>query len=274
MIDQMPLYVNVERIYAELTELGLAPHDRLRPEQLFPFDQFHYHGIDAIQRGSDALQLNAGSHVLDVGSGLGGPARYLAHNVGCHVTALELQSRLHNVAIDLTVRCALEDRVRHVQGDALNYPLPDEAFHAVVSWMAIHHIPSRAQLLTRLRPTLQPGGALYVEDLYARQPFDHAIASDVARLLHGVTMTSWDVYESDLRAAGFTNVEIEDQTEDWGTFCAKRATRFRADRARFARVHGDATYATLDDFFSGVARLFASGCLGGVRFSARVTQKV
>src|SRR5215475_4716671 len=101
-IESMPLYVNVDRINNELAELGIGDDEALTPAQLFPFDQYHYHGTDAVHAAARLLGLGPTSHVLDVGSGLGGPARYLASSMGCQVTALELQSELHAVATHLT----------------------------------------------------------------------------------------------------------------------------------------------------------------------------
>jgi cyclopropane fatty-acyl-phospholipid synthase-like methyltransferase len=265
MIETMPLYVHVERIYAELAQMGIGPADPLRPDQLYPFDQFHYHGVDAVRQAARQINLTDRQHVLDVGSGLGGPARCLASEFGCRVTALELQPALHEVATDLTARCVLDVQIRHVRGDALSQALPVAGFDAVISFMTIHHIEERARLLKRLATLLKPDGALFIEDLYTRAPFSPSDSGDVERLLFGKAMTSREAYEADLRAAGFTHLDIEDPTEDWALFCADRAAAFRADRARFVRVHGQALFDGLDDFFSGVARLFASGSLGGLR---------
>lgn len=96
------------------------------------------------------IGLGRESRVLEIGSGLGGPARYLAHTVGCHVTALELQQEMHDVASDLTLRCGLHSLVSHVRGDALLHPLEVGGFDTAVSWMAIHQIPERPRLMERL----------------------------------------------------------------------------------------------------------------------------
>ncbi len=101
-IRSVPLYTHLERIERGLAALGIGPSDPILPEQLFHLDQWHYHGIEAIHAAAEQLGLGPASRVLDVGSGLGGPARYLAHMTGCHVTALELQPELHSIAADLT----------------------------------------------------------------------------------------------------------------------------------------------------------------------------
>lgn len=273
MIESMPLYVHVERVYTELDQMGIGRADPLRPDQLYPFDQFHYHGVEAVRQAARQIGLTRGHHVLDVGSGLGGPARCLASEFGCRVTALELQPALHEVATDLTARCVLDMQIRHVRGDALSQALPVANFDAVVSFMVIHHIEDRSRLLKRLATLLKPNGTLFIEDLYTRAPFSPSDAADVERLLFGKAMTSREAYEADLRAAGFTHLDVDDPTEDWALFCADRAAAFRADRGRFVRVHGQSVFDRLDDFFSGVARLFASGSLGGLRIAARAIQE-
>jgi cyclopropane fatty-acyl-phospholipid synthase-like methyltransferase len=268
-IGGMPLYVNPHRIYNELRELGIgAACDAIDPERLFPFDQIHYHGTDAVATAAGVLQLGPSSRVLDVGAGLGGPARYLAHTTGCHVTALELQEPMHRIASDLTARTGLFDRVRHVHGDALTHPLPERAFDAVVSWLAVHQIPKRPLLFQRLVRALRPDGRIYLEDLGRRGPFSPAELVDVREMLYAETMTGPDEYERELRDAGCTAVDITDMTGDWGRFSAARAAAWRAARDRHVRVHGEETYQALDAFFSTVARLFAGGHLGGWRIVA------
>jgi cyclopropane fatty-acyl-phospholipid synthase-like methyltransferase len=261
-IQSMPLYVNVERIYKELDELGYTSGSPLRPEDLFPFDQFHYHGTEAVAHAANLLSLGADFQVLEIGSGLGGPARYLAHKVGCHVTALELQARLHEIATDLTHRTGLDDSVAHVLGNALTHPLPAAAFDAVVSWLAIHHIPDRPLLLSRCAESIRDNGKIYIEDLYQRAPLADPGA------IFGVTLTSTEEYVADMRNSGFTNIKLMDMTDDWAAFCRTRANAFRAARNRQVRIHGLATYETLDAFFSTVAQLFESGGLGGLRLTA------
>jgi sterol 24-C-methyltransferase/phosphoethanolamine N-methyltransferase len=170
-INSMPLYTHLDRIDRTLATLGIGPSDPIRPEQMFPFDQWHYQGTEAVCRAAEHLGLKGASRVLDVGSGIGGPARFLSHTTGCHVTALELQPQLHEIATGLTQRCGLSERVLHLCGDALNHPIPDATFDAVVSWLVVHHIPERPRLCSRLARALRPGGGCYIEDLYMREQF-------------------------------------------------------------------------------------------------------
>jgi sarcosine/dimethylglycine N-methyltransferase len=268
-ISAMPLYATIGRVRNELNELGQP--ETLRPEHLYSFDQIHYRGTDAVRDAAETLGVSASHHLLDIGSGIGGPARFLADTTGCRVLALELQADMHALGEALTSRCRLADRVAHVCGDALTYPLAADTFDAAVSWLAIHHIPQRPRLLRRICASLRPGGCLYVEDLYERAPFTDADRPDVEQMLYGVTMTSTGVYERDLAVAGFADTDVTDVSDEWGAFCDRRAASWRADVARHTRVHGEEIVTTLDRFFATVARLFASGRLGGLRIVARKT---
>jgi cyclopropane fatty-acyl-phospholipid synthase-like methyltransferase len=269
-IGSMPLYVNVERIDNELAELGIADEEALMPAQLFPFDQYHYHGTHAVHAAADLLGLGPASHVLDVGSGLGGSARYLASTIGCRVTALELQSDLHATARRLTARCGLGQRITHVCGDALTAAFPEASFDAVVSWLTLYHIPERPRLLTRLARTLRRGGQCYIEDLCQRAPFAASDLSDVHHSLFSVTLTSIADYVRDLHEAGFTGITATDPSDDWAVFCETRAAAWKANRTRHVRVHGEPVYARLDAFYTLMRRLFGSGSLGGICVVARV----
>ena len=113
---------------------------------------------DAIRDAATFLGLGPRSRVLDIGSGIGGPARFLAHTTGCHVVALELQPELHQIGVDLTRRSGMESRVTHVCGDALTAPFMPSSFDAVVSFLAVLHVPDRKALMRRFFAALKPGG--------------------------------------------------------------------------------------------------------------------
>ncbi|MDI1287896.1 MAG: methyltransferase domain-containing protein [Reyranella sp.] len=268
-LGRMPLYTSLDRIEGGLANLGIGPGDPIRPEQLFSLDQWHYHGTDAVAAAARALGLGPSSRVLDVGAGVGGPARYLAHTFGCHVTALELQPALHEIGVDLTRRSGLSDCVTHVCADALSHPLPSGSFDAVVSLLAVLHIPDRPRLFSRLARVLRAGGRCYLEDLCQRAPLAPRDLDDLRTVVCGVTVTSSADYAADLAASGFTNVVSTDLTDDWAPYAAERLARWRQNHAAYARVHGEEAYAAQARFYAVIARLYDSGSLGGVRLTAR-----
>jgi cyclopropane fatty-acyl-phospholipid synthase-like methyltransferase len=269
-ITAMPLYTNLDRIERGLAAQGIGPGDPVQPEQLFALDQWHYHGTEAIAAAARTLGLGPQSRVLDIGSGVGGPARYLAHTTGCHVTALELQPELHAIGVDLTRRTGLADRVTHLCGDALVEPLPEASFEAVVSFLAIVHIPDRPRLFRRLARALRPGGGCYIEDLCMRAPFTPHDLEDARRIVYASTLTSQEDYAQDLRVARFADVAVTDLTPDWAPFAAERLAAWRQNHTTYADIHGEGAYRTQELFYTVIARLYASGSLGGVRLVAHL----
>ena len=267
-ISSMPLYTHLERVEKALAALGIGRDDAIRPEQLFAIDQWHYHGIDAIRAAANVLRLGPASRVLDIGSGIGGPARYLAHITGCHVTALELQPELHEIGVDLTRRSGLAAQVTHLCGDALTYPLPLAGFDAFVSWLAILHISDRPRLFARLARALRARGQCYVEDLCQRAPFAPRDLADLRGIVHGITVTSPEDYAADLRSAGFAEVATTDLTSDWAPYAAERLSTWRQNRAAYAGVHGEGAYLAHEKFYAVIAQLYDSGSLGGIRLVA------
>jgi sarcosine/dimethylglycine N-methyltransferase len=269
-IDAMPLYTHLDRVERGLAAAGINPGDPIRPEQLFPLDQWHYHGTEAIAAAASWLRLGPHSRVMEIGSGIGGPARFLAHTTGCHVTAIELQPSLDALGRDLTARCGLTGRVTHLCGDALTVPLPDAAFDAVVSLLAIVHIPDRPHLLARAARSLRPGGGCYIEDLCMRAPFAGADARDLRNVVYGLTATTIEDYAADLRLAGFADVRATDLTPDWAPFAKTRLATWRQDRETYSRTHGEGAYAAQQHFYAVIDRLYDSGSLGGVRLTGRM----
>ena len=146
----------------------------------------------------------------------------------------------------------------------------DAAFDAIVSWLALLHIPERPRLLARLARMLRRGGQRYIEDLFQRAPFAQSDLPDVRQTVFGVTLTSIADYVRDLHEAGFTEISHTDLSDDWTTFCGERMGAWQANRPRHVRVHGEQIYTQLDTFYTAVSRLLSSGSLGGVRLVARL----
>ena len=262
----MKLYDQVERIHNELTMLDVGSAEPLTVEQLTPFDQYHYFGTEAVDQAIAALGLRSGMRVLDIGSGIGGPARYIAARSGAHVTALELQPDLDVVAADLTRRCGLAHLVEHRCGNILDGL--GETYDAVVSFLCFLHIADRRRLLAACREALAPRGGMYIEDFAKRrEPTGDEIAL-LAVKVQCPALPAAAEYDAQLREAGFSEIHTEDLTSQWGAFTATRLELFRASRMRNVAVHGVDLVDGLDDFYATVAQLFASGAIAGLRILA------
>ncbi len=265
----MKLYDRVERILNELRALGIADDDPLTVDQLTPFDQYHYHGTDAVDEAIMALGLGPDSSVLDLGAGIGGPARYLAARAGSRVTALELQPDLDATAAGLTHRAGLSTRVRHVCGDMLDGAPDEGTYDAVISYLAILHIPDRSRLFAAVHRSLRPGGAVYIEDFTLRSEPSPVHREALQTRIQCPYVPDPATYRGHLLAAGFVDVELHDVTDSWTAFTAERLAAFQARRGHLNAVHGEDLTAGLEDFYATMAGLYADGILGGARIVAR-----
>jgi SAM-dependent methyltransferase len=155
-----------DAILASLRAAGLDP-DALRVEDLAPLDQFHAGGADATRALIRRACLQRGMRVLDVGGGLGGPARLIAHEASCTVTVLDLSEESCRVGAMLTARVGLSDRVDFRYGSALATPFADGTFD--VAWMqhAALNIAEKERLYREIHRVLRPGGRLAMQEMMA-----------------------------------------------------------------------------------------------------------
>ncbi len=178
------------------------------------------------------LGITAGSHVLEVASGMGGPALFMAESTGCRVTGVDIHAAGVEAATDAAVERGLAERVRFLVHDART-PLPfgDGAFDAVVSIDSMNHIYDRAALFAELSRVLRSGGRLGFTDavvVTGRLRRDEVIARSSA--MGEFVFTPAGEHERMLAAAGFVDVRAEDVSEG----IARVSADWYAARARFA----------------------------------------
>ena len=155
-----------DRIKAALA--AIAPEtEALTVAQLAPLDQFHTRGILATSELAAAARIDSSTH-LDLGCGIGGPARYLAATFGCKVTGIDLSPAFIDAATYLTARCGLSDRVSFQVGDALNLPFDDASFDVVFLQHVAMNIRNRTGLYAGVRRILAREGRLATYDLVLR----------------------------------------------------------------------------------------------------------
>lgn len=152
------------RLRAALAAEGIDP-DRPSIAALAPFDHFHGRGIEATEELASTLPAAATDHILDVGSGIGGPSRYLADRFGCRVTGIDLTAEFCDAARVLTGALGLEDKVSFEQGDALAMPFADAAFDGAYSMNVSMNIADRKALYREIRRVLKPGAWLALSEL-------------------------------------------------------------------------------------------------------------
>jgi cyclopropane fatty-acyl-phospholipid synthase-like methyltransferase len=267
-IKSMKLYNHVNRIFNELRELGKNNSEPLLVEELSKFDQLHYYGTEAVDFAIKKIGIKSPMSILEIGSGIGGPARYIASKTGATITALELQPDQNKLALDLTKRCGLSEKVIHVCGDFLSYDWHGQKFDVIVSWLTFYHIFEFNILLQNCFDLLNKKGSFYVEDLISRKPFTDDEFLELSKEIYANNLSNYQDYKLNLKKVGFKLISCQDMSEQWTKFTRERILTYNQNKNRNLRVHGKNVVSSLSSFYSFIDRYFASGKLGGIRIIA------
>src|SRR4051794_19289184 len=141
--------------------------DHLSPDDLAPVDEFHGGQRPATIRLAGLVGFTGNERVLDVGSGIGGPSRFIASRYGCRVIGIDLTAEFVRVAEMLTRRTGLTDKVSYRQGNALDLPFEEMSFDVVWSQNAAMNSPDRDRLYAQMYRVLNPGGRLALQEVAA-----------------------------------------------------------------------------------------------------------
>jgi SAM-dependent methyltransferase len=161
-------YAQPSRIDAVLAVVdAMNPAGRLKTVDLAPLDQFHAGGLEATRQLAALAGIGSDQHVLDVGSGVGGPARFLAETHGCSVMGIDLAMDYCRLAEALTARCGLKDKATFRPADALDLPFADGSFDAVWTQHVAMNIADRPRLYREMQRVLRPGGIVALYDAVA-----------------------------------------------------------------------------------------------------------
>lgn len=199
------------RIIAALEDAGIPPED-WTPAVLGPADQIHGGGLAQTEAHAALVEIAADMDVLDIGCGIGGPARYFATEFGCRVTGIDLTEEYIEAARILTDKVGLADRVTFDCGNATELPYDDGAFDLAWALNVTMNIEDRAGLYAEIHRVLKPGGKIGISEIgqgpggepyypltWAREPaYSFLLPPDEMRAL--------------LESSGFRVVEWIDET--------------------------------------------------------------
>ena len=134
--------------------------DPLDPDDLAGLDEFHGLGRAATLTLAELAGISPGERVLDVGAGIGGPARTLAAHLGARVTALDPTRRFCALNEELCRRSRIDDRVEVLCGDARQMPIADGEFDVVWTQAVWPNIDDKQAMLSEMNRVLKDGGRL------------------------------------------------------------------------------------------------------------------
>jgi ubiquinone/menaquinone biosynthesis C-methylase UbiE len=188
--------------------------DQLVPADLAAVDEFHIRGREATLELAGRADIETGMRVLDVGCGIGGSARHLAAERGCHVTGIDLTRDYIEVATALAQRTGMANRVEFHHGSATALPFEPDSFDIVWTEHVQMNIADKAAFYGEIARVLKPGGRLLFHDIFSRDgsepwyPVPWAGDASISFLARA------DSIPGILEAAGLQVLAWEDRSED------------------------------------------------------------
>ena len=227
VVAQHYTHGSLERAILDALAASGKDVQRLEPADLAPVDEFHIGGRQATIEFAGQLGIRRGMRLLDVGSGIGGPARYFAHEHGCHVTGIDLTEEYVRVADALARRVGLAEGVTFRQGSALSLPFDANTFDGAYMLHVGMNISDKPALFVEVRRVLKPGGVFGIYDVMRTKEGDLTFPVPWAARPDTSFVADVATYRRLLEAAGFA-VERERERR------AFAIDFFRQMRARFA----------------------------------------
>ncbi len=208
------------RLNSALREDGVDP-DHPSLDALAPYDQFHGRGLEATEELAGLVQPGPGDHLLDIGSGIGGPARYFAHRFGCRVTGIDLTPEFCDVARHLTRLLGLEAKVAFEAGNALAMPFADASFDGAYSMNVSMNIADKRAFYREIGRVLRPGAWLVLSELAKGEGGELDYPTPWASSARTSFLSTPEDTQRGLLASGFDVIQLRSTLEEARAFGAR-----------------------------------------------------
>ena len=243
-----------QTILEALTKAGVDT-DRLKASDLSGADEFHLGWRPATIELAHDLGLAEGHALLDIGSGIGGPARYFAESCHCTVTGIDLTQDYVDVATALTARCGLTDKVSFKQASALALPFADQSFDVATLIHVGMNIQDKAGLIAEARRVLRSGGQLGIYDIMKTASAELTYPMPWASTIDTSFVEPPEVYRALLTASGFEITAQQDRSKlalEIGREMREKAVRDGAPPLGLHLLMGPATQQRLGNVMAAL----------------------
>ncbi len=250
--------------YSEIHRIDSPANRALRKDVWLPGDDLGQQSFATVRYFDDLVErlgIDEGTRVLDLGSGTGGPAIYMASMSGCHMTGLEVNEVGIEVAHRLVRNAGLEDRVAFVQADGMAMPFEDESFDVVISMNVMNVFEDKVALFREVRRVLRPGGTwAFLSGTFAFDEGDDDIRERMAR---GYAIPQYTDtlagYKAKLREAGFVIDEVVEYISDFRVQMERWRTGWITHRDAIAEEQGAEQTDHHIDYFTCYLEMIDAG---------------
>ena len=261
-----------DRLLDSLREVGYDL-GRLSAADLITFDELHVMGRQATVELGRLAGLTDAMRVLDIGSGLGGSARNLAVEFGCHVTGVDLSEEFVDAALVLSERVGLADRVYFRNGDALNLPFEENQFDVAFMIHVNMNIADKKGLFSEAGCVLKPGGKLILWEICKTEesdltyPVPWAEDESFSFLIPMAQMVAL------VEAAGFSLLQVDDATAEAAEWVHARLAPKPDRRPRLPRPDLDLVLSNFRQKRANLSKNLLRGAVGVLRLVAEKKQR-
>ena len=253
-----------EAIHKNFSDVGAAVIQRLFGEgYLSPG------GEEGTERLAGLAAPTKDARILDVGCGLGGAAIWLAAEIGCSVTGLDLVESNVEAARSMAAARSVEHKVRFEQGDAASMPFGAHAFSMIWGQDAWCHVPDRYALFRECARVLEPGGTIAFSDWLLNGDEDDFYRQ---KLLPATACPSYETlagYTELLERHGFVDIETEDLSAEYANHYERAMERLERARGWIIETYGLRVFAIVQERNGHARTAFRNNQLGGGQFRAR-----
>ena len=256
-----------ERLLKSLQDVGYDL-SRLSAADLMTFDELHVMGRQATVELGRLAGLTDAMRVLDIGSGLGGSARTLAAEFGCHVTGVDLSAEFVEAARVLSEQVGLAERVDFRHGDALNLPFEGNRFDAVLMIHVTMNIADKKSLFAEVGRVLKTGGKLVLWEICKNEESDLTYPVPWAEDESFSFLIPMAEMGSLVEAAGFSSLRVDDATAEAAEWVRARLAPKRDRQPRLPRPDLDLVLGNFRLKRANLSKNLLRGAVGVLRLVA------
>ena len=199
-----------EAILQRLQTEGVT-RENIRREDIAGADEFHVRGAEVSKELASQIGIQ-GKKVLDVGCGIGGPARMLAADFDCHVTGIDLSEEFVRTATELSELLGLGDKTKFQRADALRLPFDDESYDVVWTQHVQMNVEDKKGFYREISRVLKPSGTFLYYDIFSKDGRDVAYPVPWADGASVSFLQSVDNLAEILEHLGLEKMQTQDQT--------------------------------------------------------------